>query len=167
MSHRRSWVLLKRSVAEGMIAKKYDVLRLSDIVCDKKEFWLSIPLSARDCKRRIVEHLRAKEGYLTITEKGEKLTGNTATVNFELIELWITSSTARFWGGVLAGNSFMNVLMTVTDDASGKVIHEKLLTSSNNAWGAAYSGGLTDKSLPDDFRVFSVFFELHTTSMVI
>ncbi len=143
---------LEDIVADGVIEKKYDGLRLNDIACDKKELE-EYPYAARDCKRRIVEHLRAKEGYLAIAEKGEKLTGKTATVNFELVELRITSSTARFWGGALAGNSFMNILMTVTDDASGKRIYEKLLTSSNNAWGAAYSGGSTDKSLPDDFGV--------------
>ncbi len=143
---------LEDIAVDGVIEKKYDGLRINDIACDKKVLE-EYPYAARDCKRRIVEHLRKKEGYLAIAEKGEKLSGKTATVNFELVELRITSSTARFWGGVLAGNSFMNIRMTVTDDASGKRIYEKLLNSSNNAWAAAYSGGSTDKTLPDDFGV--------------
>ncbi len=43
------------------------------------------------------------------------------------------------------------VLITFTDGGSAKVIHKKVLSTSNNAWAASYSGGSSDQSLPSDF----------------
>ena len=64
--------------------------------------------------------------------------------------LIIASSAARFWGGVLAGRSYVHASVRLVDAASGKVEREQLLRTENSAWGATYTMGSTDSSLPMD-----------------
>ena len=74
-------------------------------------------------------------------------------VDLEIIDMRITSSSARMWGGVFVGSSFMDVMVKVRDAGSKKILHQKLLSTSNSAWAASYSGGSSDQSLPADFGV--------------
>ena len=61
----------------------------------------------------------------------------------------IVHGAARFFGGALAGSSYMNFSVTLTD-GSGKQLAGNLIESANNAYGAAWSGGSSDRSLPSD-----------------
>jgi hypothetical protein len=44
----------------------------------------------------------------------------------------------------------MNVKLSLVDSASGSTLRTETIFSSNNAWGAAYSFGASDRSLPTD-----------------
>ncbi len=110
------------------------------------------PKAAADCKTSILKQLSEKENYLSVTgDKVKKQTGKSVKISLEILDMRITSSTARMFGGAFVGSSFMDVLIKFTDSKSGEVIHEKELSTSNNAWAASYSGGSSDQSLPSDF----------------
>ena len=76
--------------------------------------------------------------------------GKTVIVSGKIIDMRIASSTARIWGGALAGSSFMDVYIKMTDAATQKTIKEKVIATHNNAFGAAWSGGSSDKTMPVD-----------------
>lgn len=71
-------------------------------------------------------------------------------VTGKVMSMRITSSAARIWGGALAGSSFMEIYVKATDGRTGKVVAEKIIATNNNAMGAAWSGGGSDKSMPMD-----------------
>jgi hypothetical protein len=62
----------------------------------------------------------------------------------------IVSGAARFWVGAMAGSSDMSMRLTFTDAATGTVTREKLLSTANNPFGAAWTFGGSDRSLPAD-----------------
>lgn len=112
------------------------------------------PKAAQDCENKIIAQLQGKKVYKHVTtDSGKKLSGKTALIDLEIVDMRITSSTARMWGGVFAGKSFMDVKVTVRSAGAQDVLHQKLLSSSNNAWAASYSGGSSDRNLPADFGV--------------
>jgi hypothetical protein len=74
----------------------------------------------------------------------------TLQVSGKVLSMRITSSSARIWGGALAGSSNMDIYLKLTDASTGKTLHEKIIATSNNAFGAAWSGGSSDKSMPID-----------------
>ncbi|WP_161630007.1 DUF4410 domain-containing protein [Desulfogranum mediterraneum] len=112
------------------------------------------PKAARDCEQQIVKQLSANKGYKHITAtNSKKFAGKTAVVDLNIVDMRIASGAARMWGGAFAGSSFMEVTVKVRKAGSKKVIHQQLLSTSNNAWAAAYSGGSSDQSLPSDFGI--------------
>jgi hypothetical protein len=112
------------------------------------------PKAATDCEGKIVEQLLSKASYKNVSDDGtKKFPGTTAVVDLTIVDLRITSSSARMWGGVFAGSSHMSVLLKIRNAGSTEILHEKLLSTSNNAWAASYSGGSSDENLPADFGV--------------
>jgi hypothetical protein len=110
------------------------------------------PMAAADCKKQILKQLSEKKNYLSVTgDTAKKPKEKGVKISLEILDMRITSSTARMFGGAFVGSSFMDVLITFTDTTSGKIIHKKVLSTSNNAWAASYSGGSSDQSLPSDF----------------
>lgn len=73
---------------------------------------------------------------------------STALVEAELLEIRIVSTTARFWGGALAGRSHMKMDVRLIDAASGETIARQELMGAPDAMGAAWSFGSTDQKLP-------------------
>ena len=74
----------------------------------------------------------------------------TLMVKANVSDIRIVHGAARFWGGAFAGSSFMNIDLKLVDAATGKVVREKHIDSSNNAWAASWTGGSSDRSLPAD-----------------
>jgi len=68
----------------------------------------------------------------------------------KIVDLRITSSADRLWVGAFAGNSFMDVLFELRDADTEEVVYQKVLSTFNNAFGAAWSSGASDRSLPSD-----------------
>jgi hypothetical protein len=72
----------------------------------------------------------------------------------------IVGGAARFWGGAFAGKSNMVVELKMTDAASGMIVHEKVLSTANNPFAAAWVMGSSDRSLPADMgRMISDYIE--------
>jgi hypothetical protein len=112
------------------------------------------PKAAQDCEQQMVNQLKSKKCYKNVTDdKAKKLSGKTAVIGLKIVDMRITSSSARMWGGAFAGSSFMEVLLEVRNAGSDEIVHQKLLSTSNNAWAAAYTGGSSDQNLPADFGI--------------
>ena len=118
----------------------------------KDPFRRDYPDAAMQCATALVSHLKSKAAYRTVTDdKSAELGGKTLLADFQIVDMRITSGAARFWGGAFAGASFMKVLVRLTDGGTGQVVHEKVLSSTVSAFGAAWTMGASDQSLPIDF----------------
>ncbi len=140
-------------VAGSPLTAKYDNVIIGSFT-SSEQIQTDYPEAAADCEKQVVKQLKSRNSYKNVTEEdGKTFPGKTAVVNLKIIDMRITSGAARMWGGVFAGSSFMEVLLQIRDAGSDTVLHEKILTTSNNAWAASYSGGSSDVSLPSDFGV--------------
>jgi len=112
---------------------------------------IDYPYALISCKESIISQLNGKKTYKQVTDEIDKIYyGKTVIVDMTIVDMRIASGAARFWGGALIGNSFMDVLLELRDAGTEEVVHQKVLSTSNNAWGAAYSFGSSDRSLPSD-----------------
>ena len=133
------------------VAVGYKALLIENIV-SSEQVKTDYPTAGDDCKTHILKQLNEKKNYLSVTgDTAKKVKEKSVEISLEILDMRITSSTARMFGGAFVGSSFMDVLITFTDTANAKVIHKKVLSTSNNAWAASYSGGSSDQSLPADF----------------
>ena len=110
------------------------------------------PEAVFECKTALMSHLKAKNAYRAVTEEsGAALPGKSLFVDMEVVDLRIASAAARFWGGAFAGASYMKVLVRLTDGSTQQVVHEKVLSSTTNPFGATWTMGASDRTLPMDF----------------
>ena len=101
-------------------------------------------------KLSILSHLRAKNAYANVAESAGGLSGATVVVEPEVVDMRMASFAARFWGGALAGASYMDVYLKLTEKQSGKVLDEKVINTVVNPFAAAWTVGASDASLPMD-----------------
>jgi hypothetical protein len=107
----------------------------------------------KECQSVLITSLLMKNKYKRVEpgKSGEKQTGKTALLaKMKVSDMRIASSSARIWGGALAGSSYMNIRMTLVDAATQDVVREEDFNSTNNAWAAAWNMGASDRSLPSD-----------------
>ena len=102
----------------------------------------------------MVYHVR-ENGKFDMVERIEKgietrVAPQSLKVEGKILDMRITSPAARFWGGALAGSSYMDVYLRITDDSNGAIVQEKVIATHNSALGAAWTGGSSDHSLPRD-----------------
>ncbi|MEI6127674.1 MAG: DUF4410 domain-containing protein [Pseudomonadota bacterium] len=99
----------------------------------------------------LIGNLQSKKKFARVIDGSDASSPHkTVKVTGKIISMRITSTSARIWGGVFAGSSHMDIYVKLTDAATGKVIKEKVIASYNNAWGASYSSGHSDSSMPAD-----------------
>jgi len=98
----------------------------------------------------VLSRVREKGGYQNVTGSGASPSRKSLAVALKVLDMRIASGAARFWGGALAGQSFMEVYAKFTDTSSGRVLHKKVISSTASAFGAAWSFGASDRSLPSD-----------------
>jgi len=123
----------------------FEELKTTDVI--KKDYSEALD----EFEKSVVSNLKGKNAFARVErDTGAKLPGKSLRVGVKIPDMRIASFGARFWGGALAGNSFMNVELELVDAASGKVLRTETISSSNNAWGAAYAFGGSDRSLPTD-----------------
>jgi len=100
---------------------------------------------------------------VNVAKKGQRTDGNTLILKADITSMRIVSKAARFWGGAFAGSSGVELNLKMIDGGTGKVVREKPLSSSNNAWGAAYTYGSSDSSLPNDMgKIIAGYVEAST-----
>ncbi len=85
-----------------------------------------------------------------VAKNNQKTYSNTLILRADITDLRVVSGAARFWGGVFAGSSGVDVSLTMIEGGTKKQLRQEAMNSSNNAWGAAYSGGSSDQSLLSD-----------------
>ena len=99
-----------------------------------------------ECKMSAMSYLDVK-GIFKRVEKdtGKSYDETCLYVDVNLTNLRILSNTARFWAGVFAGRSNMNINVKLTA-SDGSLIAEKELVGAPNAWGSVWSS--SDEDLP-------------------
>lgn len=82
-------------------------------------------------------------------KKGESGSGSVLIIAPKVQELRVISPTARFFLGIMMGESFVDIDVKLTDSATGQVIATPRIRRSADAWGGAWSVGATDRNLLD------------------
>jgi len=106
----------------------------------------------RDCQSTLISSLLKRNKYKRVeAANGNETYGKPALlVKLKVSDMRIASGAARFWGGALAGSSYMYIRMKLVDGETQKVVREEDFNSTNNAFAAAWTFGASDRSLPSD-----------------
>jgi Domain of unknown function (DUF4410) len=138
-------------VPDPPLAKKYQHLIVRDVTATP-EIEKDYAAALKDCQTNMITELKNKKAFNTVALAGsaKKYPSRSLLVQTRVADIHIVHGAARFWGGAFAGSSFMNLDLKLTDAATGKVVREKKISSSNNAWAAAWVGGSSDRTLPAD-----------------
>lgn len=133
------------------LAKKYHkivVMGLTSTPQIKKDY----PDALKDCQASLVAALKNNKTFKSVVsdKSGSKHSRGSLLVMVNVSDMRIVAGAARFWGGWFAGSSYMNLDLKLVDSTSKKVVREKPISSSNNAYAAAWTGGSSDRTLPSD-----------------
>lgn len=113
------------------------------------------PEAATTCKVAAISKLKQKKMFDEVEEASTKKTydSDTLLVKVKVEEMRVVSGAARFWGGALVGSSSITLNAQFVNAKTGEVVGHKKLSSANNPFGAAWTAGSSDKSLPADMGV--------------
>lgn len=110
------------------------------------------PETASQFQVSMLAYLKDKKSYRQVEaseSNGQQHSGRTLLVDIKITDMRIVSAGARIWAGAMAGSSYMDVYLKLTDAASQKVIHEKVIATNNNAFASAWAVG-SENALPMD-----------------
>jgi hypothetical protein len=140
-----------KGVDDTRLDKTYTKVVLAEFTASKEitKDYRDQVLECQNAARFILTDKKAFES-VAMADPAKTPGADTLVLQAEITEIRIPSGAARFWVGAMAGNAYMHVKVKLVDGATGKVAREQLITSENNAWGAAWSWGATDRSLPKD-----------------
>jgi hypothetical protein len=132
LANRYSTLVFQRFTAETQISTDY-------------------PTALSECESAAMAAVISKNLFGAVEKEKDGVKYNNALlVKGSVVDMRIVSGAARFWAGPMAGTSDMRVQLTFRDAATGAVVREKLLSSANNPWGASWTYGSSDRSLPAD-----------------
>lgn len=132
------------------LANRYSKLVFQGFEADSK-ISTDYPTALSECESAAIAAVISKNLFDAVEkEKDGVKYGDALMVKGSVVNMRIVSGAARFWAGAMAGTSDMSVRLTFTDAATGTVVREKLLSTANNPWGAAWTFGSSDRSLPAD-----------------
>lgn len=116
------------------------------------EFAKDYPDTASQFQGSMLSHLKDKKAYKQVEvsdSNAKQYKGNTLIADIKVIDMRIVGNGARFWAGPLVGASYMDIYLKLTDAASQKVIHEKVIATHNNAFASSFAIG-SEGGLPAD-----------------
>lgn len=132
------------------LGKKYSNIVFYDFETTP-EIKTDYPKMTYECEASAISRLLMKKRYKKVERNnGSDYNASTLLVKTNIPDMRIVSMAARIWGGAFAGSSYMNMEVEFIDAASKKVVRKKTISSSNNAFAAAWTGGSNDQSLPAD-----------------
>ncbi|MFA6498901.1 MAG: hypothetical protein WC256_09410 [Desulfurivibrionaceae bacterium] len=136
---------------ETKVASGYESIVLNPIQMSP-QLATDYPDMVRQFQASTLSYLKDKKTYRYV-EGGDsnkyQHTGSTMIADLKIIDMRIVSEGARMWGGVMAGSSYIEVYLKLTDAVSRKVIHEKVIATNYNAFASTYASG-SEKSLAVD-----------------
>ena len=140
--------------AEGTVKKldkKYAKIALYDLEAPA-QIMTDYPDAAMTCKVSALTQLKLKKIFEAVEDAsaGAIPKGNTLLVKTKIEDMRIVGAGARIFLGIMAGRSNMTLGVELVDGQSGQVVGKQQLSNSNSVWGAAFTGGRTDATLPSD-----------------
>lgn len=115
-----------------------------------------------ECHNSAVGYLSQKNIFDAVAGDGSPGGAGTLVIDADVEDLRIVSTGARVWAGAFAGKSHMTVKVTARDGATGAVVGQTELESDNNAFGASWSFGASDRGLPTDMGPVVADFVINT-----
>jgi len=82
-------------------------------------------------------------------QKKQAVDGGLLIIEPKVQELRVISGGARFFLGIMMGESFIDMDLKLTDSVTGQVIATPRIRRSADAWGGTWSIGATDRNLLD------------------
>lgn len=154
-----------KSYTGNPLDKKYNVVLLQKVeigpqMGSQRQFEADYPTAVADYENSLLSDLRAKNRFREVDKQATEgdYKQDTLLVKSKVLRLRITSGTARFWFGPMAGTSEMDVEIKLVDAETGDILREKVLSTANNPFGAVFTGGSSDKSLPADMgRIIAAY----------
>jgi Domain of unknown function (DUF4410) len=133
------------------LQKRYTKIVFQKLDADPK-IEADYPEVVADCEKAAIAALRSKNLFQKVEKEGAggRYDAQTLLVKPRLVSMRIVSGAARMWGGAFAGASDMVVELKMTDAVSRMIVHEKVLSTANNPFAAAWVGGSSDRSLSTD-----------------
>jgi len=132
------------------LAQRYSKLVFQGFSADAQTS-TDYPTALSECESAAMAAVISKNLFGAVEKEKDGVKYNDALlVKGSVVNMRIVSGAARFWVGAMAGTSDMSVRLAFTDAATGTVVREKLLSTANNPWGAAWTFGGSDRSLPAD-----------------
>lgn len=143
----------EKSLAEEKItpiSHRYSKLVFDGFTADS-QIVADYPTALTECESAAMAAVISKNLFDSVEKKkdGAKY-GDALVVKASVLDMRIVGGAARFWAGAMAGTSDMRVQLKFTDAATGSVVNEKLLSTANNPWGATWTYGSSDRSMPAD-----------------
>lgn len=134
---------------EPKITSGYNYICVNSI--DMASFAKDYPKMKDEFNTSLSEYLQDKQTYKSedCLAKNPKLKKGTIIVDTKVVDMRIVGTQARAWGGFMAGSSFADVYLKLTDATSQKVILEKVIGTSYNAFASEFAFG-SENSLPMD-----------------
>jgi hypothetical protein len=132
------------------LSKRYQNIVILDMTTTP-EIEKNYPDAHGECRDNLVRTLESKGSFANVVrhKAGTQCPNGSLLVETKITDMRIVSGAARFWGGALAGSSYINVEIKLMDDGK-TVLREKKISSNNNSFAAAWAGGASDRSLPAD-----------------
>lgn len=105
-----------------------------------------------DCQSTLIKSLLKRNKYKRVeaANSTEKYGSSALLVKIKVSDMRIASFGARFWGGALAGSSYMYMRMKLVDGETGTLVRDEDFNSTNSSYAAAWNFGASDRSLPSD-----------------
>ncbi len=109
------------------------------------------PKAMEESLQAAIKHLQDKKKYRKVDRIGNGLSkDSTLFIKVIVSDMRIVGDFTRAFGGAFVGSSYMNMEVYLIDAASGNTVKMKALASANNAMGATWTFGSTDRTLPAD-----------------
>lgn len=134
---------------DNPLDNKFEVVLLQKVDIDSK-LEADYPTAAEEYRSSLMTDLREKKRFKEVLADESNAGQGGLIVKSKVTSLRIVSGAARFWGGAFAGSSDMSIEVKLVDSKTGNVLREKVLSSANNPYAAAWVFGSSDRSLPYD-----------------
>lgn len=138
------------------LEKNYETLLFAPFTTTP-EIARDYPQAAAELQHSMMTALQMENSFKKVDTIAEGVPAgeNTLLVKANITDMRIVGGAARFWGGAMAGSSGLEMDLQLIDGASDRVIRNEKLSSWNNPFGAAWTGGSTDNSLVADMGKIS------------
>jgi hypothetical protein len=112
-------------------------------------FATDYPKMKSEFQSSLLEYLKDKQVYKSVENHvgNTQLKKGTMIVDTKVVDMRIVGTQARMWGGFMAGSSFADIYLKLTDATSQKVLLEKVIGTSYNAFASEFAFG-SENSLP-------------------
>lgn len=132
---------------ESKVTSGYEHIVLNPL--QMSSFAADYPKMKSEFQSSLLEYLKDKQVYKSVENHGgnTQLKKRTIIVDTKVVDMRIVGTQARMWGGFMAGSSFADIYLKLTDATSQKVLLEKVIGTTYNAFASEFAFG-SENSLP-------------------